>query len=113
VVPNGKDYRQGDDQSGIGRTEQGWPRSNLLSARRGGHDAAVFEGTTNRRSAGVRGGITATTREIRGADQVLVRDHEAIGALLTRIGAPNIGVNWQEQRRKHREARRNVSPSVR
>jgi DNA-binding protein WhiA len=32
-------------------------------------------------------GVTAKAREVRGADRVVVRDGDAIGALLTRMGA--------------------------
>src|SRR5256885_13308426 len=34
-----------------------------------------------------RMGIQAKSREVRGADRVVVRDGDAIGALLTRLGA--------------------------
>ena len=36
-------------------------------------------------------GVTAKAREVRGADRVVVRDGDAIGALLTRMGAHDVG----------------------
>ena len=33
-------------------------------------------------------GIGAKAREVRGIDRVVVRDGDAIGAMLTRLGAP-------------------------
>jgi DNA-binding protein WhiA len=44
-------------------------------------------------------GVSAKAREVRGTDRVVVRDGEAIGALLTRMGA-----TWEE-RRLRREVR--------
>jgi len=49
-------------------------------------------------------GITAKAREVRGADRVVVRDGEAIGALLTKMGAQDIRLTWEE-RRMRREVR--------
>ena len=49
-------------------------------------------------------GITAKTKESRGTDRVSVRDSEAIGALLTRMGAQRTRLEWEEQRTK-REVR--------
>src|SRR6202000_3418851 len=49
-------------------------------------------------------GISAKAREVRGADRVVVRDGEAIGALLTRMGAQDTRVVWEE-RRMRREVR--------
>ncbi len=45
-------------------------------------------------------GITAKVRENRGGDRVQVRDAEAIGALLTRMGAHRTRLLWQEQHAK-------------
>ena len=45
-------------------------------------------------------GITAKTKESRGTDRVSVRDSEAIGALLTRMGAQRTRLEWEEQRTK-------------
>lgn len=54
--------------------------------------------------AGRRIGILAKAREVRGADRVVVRDGDAIGALLTRIGAHEAVMAWEE-RRMRREVR--------
>ena len=49
-------------------------------------------------------GIQAKAREVRGADRVVVRDGDAIGALLTRLGAHDSVLAWEE-RRVRREVR--------
>jgi DNA-binding protein WhiA len=49
-------------------------------------------------------GIPAKAREVRGADRVVVRDGDAIAALLTRIGAHTSVLAWEE-RRMRREVR--------
>ena len=49
-------------------------------------------------------GVSAKAREVRGSDRVVVRDGEAIGALLTRMGAQDTRVTWEE-RRLRREVR--------
>jgi DNA-binding protein WhiA len=49
-------------------------------------------------------GIAAKAREVRGADRVVVRDGDAIGALLTRLGAHSSVLAWEE-RRMRREVR--------
>ena len=49
-------------------------------------------------------GISAKAREVRGSDRVVVRDGEAIGALLTRMGAQDTRLTWEE-RRMRREVR--------
>ncbi len=49
-------------------------------------------------------GVGAKAREVRGADRVVVRDGEAIGALLTRMGAQDTRLVWEE-RRLRREVR--------
>ena len=54
--------------------------------------------------AGRRLGILAKAREVRGADRVVVRDGDAIGALLTRLGAHDSVMAWEE-RRMRREVR--------
>ncbi len=54
--------------------------------------------------AGRRLGIPAKAREVRGADRVVVRDGDAIGALLTRLGAHESVLAWEE-RRMRREVR--------
>ena len=49
-------------------------------------------------------GVSAKAREVRGIDRVVVRDGDAIGALLTRMGAQDTRVTWEE-RRMRREVR--------
>ena len=48
--------------------------------------------------------VTAKAREVRGSDRVVIRDGEAIGALLTRMGAHETRLVWEE-RRMRREVR--------
>src|SRR5436309_9391418 len=50
------------------------------------------------------GVTTAKAREVRGSDRVVVRDGDQIGALLTRIGAHESVLAWEE-RRMRREVR--------
>lgn len=45
-------------------------------------------------------GITAKTKETRGVDRVTVREGEAIGALLTRMGAQQTRLEWEEKRHR-------------
>src|SRR3954465_9509291 len=49
-------------------------------------------------------GIGAKAREVRGTDRVVVRDGDAISALLTRMGAHDAVLAWEE-RRMRREVR--------
>src|SRR3954467_6554579 len=49
-------------------------------------------------------GITAKAREVRGVDRVVVRDGDAIGILLTKLGAHDSVLAWEE-RRMRREVR--------
>src|SRR5215218_715539 len=49
-------------------------------------------------------GIQAKSREVRGADRVVVRDGDAISAMLTRLGAHASVLAWEE-RRMRREVR--------
>ncbi|OIV38976.1 DNA-binding protein WhiA [Mangrovactinospora gilvigrisea] len=49
-------------------------------------------------------GIASKAREVRGVDRVVVRDGDAIGALLTRLGAHQSVLAWEE-RRMRREVR--------
>ncbi len=49
-------------------------------------------------------GITAKAREVRGVDRVVLRDGDAIGAMLTRLGAHEAVLAWEE-RRMRREVR--------
>ncbi len=53
---------------------------------------------------GRRLGISSKAREVRNSDRVIVRDGDAIGALLTRIGAHESVLAWEE-RRMRREVR--------
>ncbi len=48
--------------------------------------------------------VGAKAREVRGVDRVVVRDGDAIGALLTRLGAHDSLLAWEE-RRMRREVR--------
>ncbi|MGN6090214.1 MAG: DNA-binding protein WhiA [Actinomycetes bacterium] len=49
-------------------------------------------------------GISAKAREVRGVDRVVIRDGDAISALLTRLGAHDSVLAW-EDRRMRREVR--------
>src|ERR1700677_463164 len=49
-------------------------------------------------------GVSAKAREVRGSDRVVLRDGDAIGALLTRMGAQDTRLVWEE-RRMRREVR--------
>ncbi len=49
-------------------------------------------------------GIAAKTKESRGVEKVSIRDGEAVGALLTRMGAHTTRLQW-DQKRLRREAR--------
>ncbi|MBN1173065.1 MAG: DNA-binding protein WhiA [Micromonosporaceae bacterium] len=49
-------------------------------------------------------GITAKAREVRGVDRVVLKDGDAISALLTRTGAHSAVLTWEE-RRVRREVR--------
>ena len=49
-------------------------------------------------------GISAKAREVRGVDRVVIRDGDAISALLTRLGAHESLLAWEE-RRMRREVR--------
>lgn len=49
-------------------------------------------------------GVTAKSKEVRGVDRVVIRDGDAISALLTRLGAHDAVLVWEE-RRMRREVR--------
>ena len=49
-------------------------------------------------------GISAKTKETRGTDRVVIRDGDAIGALLTRMGAQRTRLDWEDKRMR-REVR--------
>ena len=78
-------------------TEPG--RSAALELTSPGSEAALAMVGISRRL-----GITAKAKEARGADRVVVRDGEAIAALLTRMGSTSVVATWQD-RRSHREVR--------
>lgn len=78
-------------------TEPG--RSAALEITCPGHEAALALVGAARRL-----GITAKAREVRGADRVVLRDGDAIAAMLTRIGAHQSVLAWEE-RRMRREIR--------
>ncbi|WP_168581582.1 DNA-binding protein WhiA [Gephyromycinifex aptenodytis] len=48
--------------------------------------------------------LSAKAREVRGVDRVVIRDGDAIGAMLTRLGAHDAVLAWEE-RRVRREVR--------
>ncbi len=78
-------------------TEPG--RSSSLEVTCPGPEAALaLVGAARRLSIG------AKAREVRGVDRVVVRDGDAIGALLTRLGAHESVLAWEE-RRMRREVR--------
>jgi cell division protein WhiA len=78
-------------------TEPG--RSMALEVTCPGPEAALALVGTARRL-----GIHAKAREVRGVDRVVVRDGDAISALLTRLGAHDSVLAWEE-RRMRREVR--------
>ncbi len=78
-------------------TEPG--RSSALEISCPGHEAALALVGAARRL-----GIPAKSKEVRGFDRVVIRDGEAIGALLTRLGAHETLLVWEE-RRLRREVR--------
>ena len=49
-------------------------------------------------------GLSAKAREVRGVDRVVMRDGDAIAAMLTRLGAHDAVLAWEE-RRMRREVR--------
>src|ERR1700741_5125381 len=79
------------------RPERG--RSSALEVTCPGPEAALALVGAARRL-----GVSAKAREVRGADRVVVRDGDAIGALLTRLGAHSSVLAWEE-RRMRREVR--------
>ncbi|MGA8852314.1 MAG: DNA-binding protein WhiA, partial [Aeromicrobium sp.] len=78
-------------------TEPG--RSSALEVSCPGPEAALAMVGAARRL-----GISAKGKEVRGVDRVVIRDGEAIGALLTRLGAHESLLAWEE-RRMRREVR--------
>lgn len=53
-------------------------------------------------------GITAKSREVRGADRVVIRDGDMIEKLITILGAPKVCDEWKKKRHK-REMRGSVN----
>jgi cell division protein WhiA len=78
-------------------TEPG--RSSALEVTCPGPEAALALSGSARRL-----GVQAKAREVRGVDRVVIRDGDAIGALLTRLGAHESLLAWEE-RRMRREVR--------
>ena len=78
-------------------TEPG--RSSSLEVTSPGPEAALALVGAARRL-----GISAKSREVRGVDRVVIRDGEAIAQLLTRIGAHDSVLEWEEKRTR-REVR--------
>ena len=78
-------------------TEPG--RSSALEVSCPGQEAALALVGAARRL-----GISAKSREVRGVDRVVIRDGDAIGAMLTRMGAHSAVLIWEE-RRMRREVR--------
>lgn len=78
-------------------TEPG--RSSALEITAPGPEAALALVGAARRL-----GVAAKSREVRGVDRVVIRDGDAIGALLVRLGAHESVLAWEE-RRLRREVR--------
>lgn len=53
-------------------------------------------------------GISVKSREVRGVDRAVIRDGDAIAELLTRMGAAETRIAWDERRRR-REVRASVN----
>jgi DNA-binding protein WhiA len=68
-------------------------RSTTLAVSCPGHEAALALAGAARRI-----GIRAKAVQIRGVDQAVVRDQDAITAMLARLGAPEAAVAWQGHR---------------
>jgi len=78
-------------------TEPG--RSSALEVTSPGPEAALALVGAARRL-----GISAKSREVRGVDRVVIRDGDAISALLARLGAHDSVIEWEEKRTR-REVR--------
>ncbi|KAA0919666.1 DNA-binding protein WhiA [Dietzia sp. ANT_WB102] len=68
-------------------------RSSALEVTAPGAEAAMALVGAARRL-----GVTAKAREVRGGDRVVIRDGEAIGVLLARLGASSTREIWEERR---------------
>jgi len=97
---------------GIGEAEAAWRGAFLAhgSLTEPGRSAALEvtcpgpEAALALVGAARRLGIPAKAREVRGVDRVVIRDGDAIGAMLTRLGAHDAVMVWEE-RRMRREVR--------
>lgn len=98
--------------AGVGEAEAAWRgaflahgsltepgRSSALEITCPGPEAALALVGAARRL-----GVSAKAREVRGVDRVVIRDGEAISAMLKRLGAYETVVVWEE-RRQRREVR--------
>ena len=98
--------------AGIGEAEAAWRGAFLAhgSLTEPGRSAALEvtcpgpEAALALVGAARRLGIPAKAREVRGVDRVVNRDGDAIGAMLTRLGAHDAVMVWEE-RRMRREVR--------
>ena len=81
-----------------GRPIRGLPPQVVSAAKCDAEAALALVGAARRL------GITAKAREVRGVDRVVLRDGDAIGALLTLMGAHESVLAWEE-RRMRREVR--------
>ena len=98
--------------AGVGEAEAAWRGAFLAhgSLTEPGRSAALEitcpgpEAALALVGAARRLGISAKAREVRGVDRVVIRDGDAIGAMLTRLGAHDAVLVWEE-RRMRREVR--------
>jgi cell division protein WhiA len=98
--------------AGIGEAEAAWRGAFLAhgSLTEPGRSAALEvtcpgpEAALALVGAARRLGVPAKAREVRGVDRVVIRDGDAIGAMLTRLGAHDAVLVWEE-RRMRREVR--------
>jgi DNA-binding protein WhiA len=98
--------------AGVGEAEAAWRGAFLAhgSLTEPGRSAALEitcpgpEAALALVGAARRLGISAKAREVRGVDRVVIRDGDAIGAMLTRLGAHDAVMVWEE-RRMRREVR--------
>ncbi|UZN01532.1 DNA-binding protein WhiA [Cellulomonas sp. S1-8] len=98
--------------AGVGEAEAAWRgaflahgsltepgRSSALEVTCPGPEAALALVGAARRL-----GVSAKARDVRGVDRVVIRDGDAIGVMLTRLGAHDTMLVWEE-RRVRREVR--------
>ncbi len=98
--------------AGVGEAEAAWRGAFLAhgSLTEPGRSAALEitcpgpEAALALVGAARRLGVAAKAREVRGVDRVVIRDGDAIGAMLTRLGAHDARLVWEE-RRMRREVR--------